>query len=79
MTTLTEHRLQIERSVKRSPDAAIAYFKIPDGFELCVAFWGPGRKEVCISGTFPTVLSMEQASSVSIAIQMANNWLAEQP
>lgn len=74
-TTLSIHRLQIAREVSRHSDGAVARF-LYDKTLLCEAWFArPDYKGISITGPW---MSVEIAHAVSIAINMAIDWLAEQ-
>ncbi len=72
--TITEHRLQIERIILRGHSGPEATFLVGEWF-CCQAWFKDGVPLIHSRGT---VMTVEQASTVSIALQMACEWVAEE-
>ena len=73
------HRLKIARRVVKYSTYTSANFELESGWWCCEAWkgrdWPKGQGQVW---TRNTAMTIEQASTVSIALKMAIEWLAEQ-
>lgn len=74
MTVITEHRLQIERVIKTFQTYSLAEFTDKDG-GLCTAWNDSGKKVISVNTS--SILEIERASALTIAIHMAIEWLTE--
>lgn len=78
--TITEHRLKIERVVRRGAENSCAefYLKTPTGnWWACTASYWPKAGVEQIE-TRRTAMSLDQANTVSVALGMAIEWIAEE-
>jgi hypothetical protein len=74
-STVSLHKLQITRDVTKSGDTRFAVFIFKER-ELCQAWFSTtGLKRVSVANGMMTV---EDTSALSVALQMAIEWLAEQ-
>ncbi len=76
---VTIHKLRIEREIEHHADHNLATFRIPGNKALCIAVAkAPGGKLISLPPCGLT-MTMEEASTLSVAIQMAIDWLAGEP
>lgn len=75
--SVSVHNLQIAREVEKFNDYTVAKFFLGDTQDLICSAWfqSPDIRKVQGYGYY---MSVEKASAVSIAIQMAIEWLTEQ-